>query len=115
MPPPEKLRRKLLTPNADGDGRTDRGNTICPFHHSLNSGGIKQNTLYYVLVHRLLYFMAVTQYLTRQSVKLIQYLTRIEYAIDMHSNDRTYSTGKGARIVMYVKIDAQLLHPVFLR
>ena len=40
MPPPEKLKRKLLT--QDGDGWTDRGNTICPFHHSSNGGGIKE-------------------------------------------------------------------------
>ena len=41
MPSPEKLKRKLLTPDADGDGRTDRGNTIYPFHHSSNGGDIK--------------------------------------------------------------------------
>ena len=41
MPPPEKLIRKLLMPDADGDGRTDRGNTICPFQHSSNGKGIK--------------------------------------------------------------------------
>ena len=40
MAPPEKLKRKLLTPDADGDdGQMDRGDTICPFHHSSN--GIK--------------------------------------------------------------------------
>ena len=26
----------------DGDGWMDRGNTICPFHHSLNGEGIKK-------------------------------------------------------------------------
>ena len=42
MPPPEKLKRKLLAPDADGDGRTDgQGNTLCPFRHSSNGGGIK--------------------------------------------------------------------------
>ena len=34
----EKLKRKLLSPDADGDRRTDRGNSICPFHHSSNGG-----------------------------------------------------------------------------
>ena len=38
MLPSEKL--KLLTPNADGDRLMDTGNTICPFHHSLNGRGI---------------------------------------------------------------------------
>ena len=38
MPPPEKLKCKLLTPDAEGS-ETDRGNTICPFHHSSNGGG----------------------------------------------------------------------------
>ena len=38
MSPLEKLLRKLITPNADGDGRTDRVNTICLFHHSSNGG-----------------------------------------------------------------------------
>ena len=45
MPLPEKLKRKLLTPkklktqtadaisDTDGDGRTNRGNNICPFLH----------------------------------------------------------------------------------
>ena len=46
MPPPENFKRKLLTPDADGDGRTDghtdRGNTICPFHHFSNGVGIKR-------------------------------------------------------------------------
>ena len=28
-------------PDADGDRRTDRGYTICPFHHSSNKRGIK--------------------------------------------------------------------------
>ena len=30
--------------NADGDGLTDRSNTVCPFHHYLNGGGIKNAT-----------------------------------------------------------------------
>ena len=38
MPPPEKLKRKLQT--LDADGRTNRGSIICPFHSS-NGGGIK--------------------------------------------------------------------------
>ena len=29
MPPPEKLKCKLLKLDADGDGQMDRGNTIC--------------------------------------------------------------------------------------
>ena len=36
MPPLEKLNRKLLMP--DVDERTDRGNTLCPFHHSSMAG-----------------------------------------------------------------------------
>ena len=51
MSPTEKLKYKLLKPeklvkianaisDADGDGRMDRGYTICPFHHSSNGGGI---------------------------------------------------------------------------
>ena len=40
MSRPEKLKCKLLTPEADGDGWMDRGDTICPFHHSSNGGGI---------------------------------------------------------------------------
>ena len=42
--PPENLKCKLLTPDVDGDGRTDSGNTICPFHYSSNGGGIKITT-----------------------------------------------------------------------
>ena len=42
MPLPEKYKCKLLMPDAYGDGRTDRGINICPFHHSSNGGGIKQ-------------------------------------------------------------------------
>ena len=41
---PEKLKRKLLASSQmwrKTDGWTDRGNSICPFHHSLNGGGIK--------------------------------------------------------------------------
>ena len=54
MPPPEKLKRKLLTPDADGDGRTDRqtdiGNTICLFHHSSNGGGIQKFKICYCFI-----------------------------------------------------------------
>ena len=63
MPPPEKLKPKLLTPEKlkqklltpsqmrkETDEWMDRGNTICPFHHSLNGRGSKninvsENTL----------------------------------------------------------------------
>ena len=48
MSSPDKLKRILLTPSRTGtktSGRTDRGNTICPFHHSSNSGGIKINRM----------------------------------------------------------------------
>ena len=38
--PAWKLKYKLLTLDTDGDGRTDRGNNICPSHHSSNGGGI---------------------------------------------------------------------------
>ena len=38
--PTEKLKHKLLTP-ARTRTETDRGNTICPFHYSLDGGGIK--------------------------------------------------------------------------
>ena len=37
----KKLKRKLITPDAYGDGRMDRGNTVYPFHHSSNGVGIK--------------------------------------------------------------------------
>ena len=37
---PEKLKRKLLTPSQTR-AETDRGNSICPFHHSSNGGPIK--------------------------------------------------------------------------
>ena len=40
MPSPEKLKCKLLMPDADGDRRMDRDNTICLFHHSSNGEGI---------------------------------------------------------------------------
>ena len=43
MPPPEKLKCKIA--NA-GRGRTDGGNTICPFHHSSNGRGIKSCSSY---------------------------------------------------------------------
>ena len=36
---PEKLKLKLLTPSRTGM-ETDRGNTICLFHHSSNGGSI---------------------------------------------------------------------------
>ena len=45
MPQPEKLKHKLLMPDADGEGRTDRGNTTCPFHHSLHGGGKKLSSV----------------------------------------------------------------------
>ena len=45
MSPPENLKRKVLTQDADGDGRTDRGNTLCPFHHSSNSLAQKKTAL----------------------------------------------------------------------
>ena len=45
MPPPKKFKRKLPTPDADGDGRTDKGKTICPFHHSSNGRGIKLDSV----------------------------------------------------------------------
>ena len=38
-PPTEKLKPKLVMPEADG--RTSRGNTICSFHISSNGKGIK--------------------------------------------------------------------------
>ena len=43
MPPPENLKCKLLTPDADRDGRTDgrTGVTLYAFHHSSNEGGKK--------------------------------------------------------------------------
>ena len=50
MPPSENLKPKLLTPeklksklltHSGMQTDTDRGNTICPFHHSWNGGGIK--------------------------------------------------------------------------
>ena len=59
MPPPKKLKPKLLTPEklkhkllmqsqSEGDRQMNRwkdwGNTICPFHHSLNVEGIKNLT-----------------------------------------------------------------------
>ena len=31
--------------NTAGDRRMDRGNTLCPFHHSLNGGGHKKPCL----------------------------------------------------------------------
>ena len=46
---PEKVKRKLLTPSrmqTETDGQTDRGNTICPFHHSSKGGGIKKKQSY---------------------------------------------------------------------
>ena len=56
MPPPEKRKRKLLTPEKlkcklltpsptqrQMDGQ---GNTICPFHHSLNGRSIKNTCIY---------------------------------------------------------------------
>ena len=39
MPPPRKLKCKLLMPSRmkmKTDGRMDKGNTVCSFHHSLN-------------------------------------------------------------------------------
>ena len=44
----EKLKRKLLTPSwmrTETDRWMDRGNSICPFHHSSNGRGIKKSTL----------------------------------------------------------------------
>ena len=41
-PPPsplEKLKRKLPTPDLDGDGRTDRGNTVCLLYYHSSNGG----------------------------------------------------------------------------
>ena len=48
----KNLKRKLLTSDADGDGRTERCNTICPFYHSSNGGGIKvcRNKKYLITV-----------------------------------------------------------------
>ena len=45
MPPPKKHKRYMLTPEADGDERTDRGNTIFSFYHSSNGEGIKTTML----------------------------------------------------------------------
>ena len=42
MPPPENLKHKLVTPDADVDGRAHSGNTLCPFHHSSKDGGHKK-------------------------------------------------------------------------
>ena len=39
MTPPEKIKRKLLMPDTDGDAPTDRNNTICPFHYFSIAGG----------------------------------------------------------------------------
>ena len=43
MPPPEKLKRKFLTPDT---AEADRGNTICPFHHFSTGGVIKSSSSY---------------------------------------------------------------------
>ena len=43
--PPEKLKPKLLKLDMDGDECTGKGDTIFPFHHSLNGGGIKNQTI----------------------------------------------------------------------
>ena len=39
---PEKLKHKLLTPSQTDDDRDGWMDTICPFHHSSNGGGIKK-------------------------------------------------------------------------
>ena len=45
MPAPEKLQIANAGHRLRRNDRwTDRGNTTCPFHHSLNGGGIKMKT-----------------------------------------------------------------------
>ena len=61
----EKIKCKLLTPDANRDGRTDRqtdrGYTICPFHHSSNGGGIKIITEQVLTFHFLISLSCMRQ------------------------------------------------------
>ena len=45
---PEKLIRKLLKLDMGGEGWTDRGNTIPPFHISSTGGDIKISILFWL-------------------------------------------------------------------
>ena len=43
MPSPEGKKKKQLNAYCSRRTRTDRGNIICPFHHSSNGGGMKMS------------------------------------------------------------------------
>ena len=45
---PEILKYNLVMLDMDGDRQADRGNTICPFYHSKNGGGIKKSPEYFL-------------------------------------------------------------------